>query len=542
ELAALYDVFSQGELSPLAESRTQLAAYATRQRTWLEGPEARAELDYWKDHLQGLTGLELPLDHPRPRVQSFRAGSHPLSIPAGLGDALRELSRRRDVPLLATFLASLQALLHRYTSQEEVVVGTTSSLRTRPELNGAVGPLLNHLVLRTDLSGDPTFAELLSRAAAVTKNALLHAELPFEHLVQELVSPADLSAHPLFQVLVTLEPLAQPGPKGWAIVPTGVEAEGTQFDLHLELEELRKGGLRGRLIYNSDVFDQETVARLGGHLGAVLQAVAADPDLPLSGLPLLGQDDLDRLRAWNQTASPIPDCCVHQLVEEQTRRTPEALAVQSGGERVSYGELDQRANQLARHLEAMGAGAGAPVAICVEPGMELVVAVLAVMKAGTACLMLEPSAPESARAAVLEDRACGLMVTESHLWDADSPSGATTALRIDIEGGMIAALPAASLETRVSSDAPACLLYATGAQGRPQGVAVRHRSLVNVVRAALDVPGLGPDDVVVAASSPASGLTVLDLLLPLAAGARLLVATRDEAASGVRLGALMDET
>ncbi|MBO0684172.1 MAG: AMP-binding protein, partial [Candidatus Dormibacteraeota bacterium] len=540
ELAALYGGFSEGDPSPLAEPRTQLAAHATRQRTWLEGAEARAELDYWREELQALPGLTLLLDHPRPEVQSFRAGSHPLSIPAQLGDALREVSRRQGVPLFAAFLASLQALLHRYSSQDEVVVGTVTSSRTRPELKGAVGPLFNHLVLRTDLSGDPTVAELLSRAGAVSKNALLHAELPFEQLVQDLVRRPDLRAHPLFQVLVTLEPLAQPGPKGWAIVSSGLEAEGTQFDLHLELEELRSGALRGRLLYNSDVFDRGTVAHLGGHLGAVLQAVATDPDLPLSRLPLFGQDDMDHLRAWNQTTSSLPDTRAHQLVEEQARRTPEALAVESGGERLSYGELDQRANQLGRQLQAMGAGAGAPVAICLEPGLELVVAVLAAMKAGTACLMLEPSARASAQAAVLEDCACGVAVTESHLWGAKTISGAP-ALCLDIEGGMIAALPVTPLETTVSADAPACLLHATGTRDKPRAVAVRHGSLVNVVQAARQAPGLSPEDVVVAASPPASGLTVLDLLLSLAAGASLLVATRDEAASGVRLGVLMDE-
>jgi amino acid adenylation domain-containing protein len=551
ELAALYEAVARRRPSPFGEPAVQLASQAAWERTWLGGPQGRAELDYWKEELRDLPALRLHTDRVRPRVPSFRAGSRPLEVPADLLAALRKVGRRHRAPVAATILAALQAVLHRYTGQEEVVVGTATSgrpaprnLRHRGDPNhrwqeGGVGPFANLVVLRGDLGGDPTYAELLSRARDLLREAQARGDLPFERVARELRPRPQVSAHPLFQVLFTLDPPADPGLEGWAVLPVAIEAEASTFDLHLELEE-QPGELRGRLLYAADLFEAETAERLAGHLLAVLGEAAADPSRRLSELPDLGSDELDRLRAWNATAAPLPETSVLGLVEAQVDRAPDALAVQAGRERLSYRDLDQRANQLARHLLSMGAGSRSPVAVCLDRGLDLAVAVCAVLKAGAAYLPLDAADPTDARAATMADAGCHLLVTGPDLGEAWN--GGIAVVRLDAEGGAIAALPETRLAVPVSPEGPACLLYTAGQDGKPLGVGVRHRSLVNLLGTSEGAPRPGARDVVVAVSPPASGRAAAELLLPLAAGARLVIAGAETAASGRRLADLLERS
>jgi non-ribosomal peptide synthetase component F len=552
ELAALYEAVARRRPSPFSEPAVQLASQAAWEQTWLEGPQARAELDHWREELEDLPALRLHTDRRRPRVPSFRAGSHPLEVPADLLATLRKLGRRHRASVAATVLAGLQALLHRYTGQDEVVVGTATSGRPAPrnlrfrgdpnyrwQEGVAVGPFANLLTLRGDLRGDPTFAELLSRARELLRDAHAHADLPFERVARELRPRPEVSAHPLFQVLLTLEPPADPGLEGWTLLPLAIPEQASRFDLHLQLEE-QPSELRGRLLYAADLFEPETVERMGEHLLAVLEEAAADPSRRLSELPHLGPEELDRLRAWNATAAPLPETSVLGLVEAQVDRAPDALAVQAGRERLSYRDLDQRANQLARHLLSLGAGPRTPVAVCLEPGLDLAVAVLAVLKAGAAYLPLDPADATEARAAIMADAGCHLLVTGPDL--GEMSDGEVAVVRLDAEGGAIAALPETRLAVPVSPGGPACVLYARGRNGEPLGVGIRHRSLVNLLGAAEGAPRPGPRDVVVAVSPPASGPAAAELLLPLAAGARLVIAGAETAASGRRLADLLERS
>ena len=396
EIRALYSAFVGGQGSPLEELPIQYADYAVWQRAWLGGEALKAQLSYWKEQLRDLPTLELPTDRPRPRVLTSNGATEPFALSKTTTDALKALSRGHGATPFMTLLAAFQTLLYRYTAQDDVAVGSPIAGRTRPETEGLVGFFVNTLVLRTDLSGDPTFLELLARARGMTLDAHAHQDVPFEVLVEELQPARDLSLTPLFQVAFALQnvPMPEMTLPGLSVTPVSVESGTAKFDLTLFLSETEQG-FGGSFEYNTDLFDRATIRRMARHFGRLLESVAADPQQRLSQLPMLaGEERRQILYEWNDTSAPFPsDVCMHELFEAQAERTPDALAVVFGEERATYAEFNCRANRLAHHLRARGVRRGARVGVLMERSLDIVLGVMGIVKAGAAYVPLDPAWP-----------------------------------------------------------------------------------------------------------------------------------------------------
>jgi amino acid adenylation domain-containing protein len=519
ELRALHDAFRQGRPSPLPEPPVQYADYAAWQREWAVGPAATAQLERWRARLAGAPELQLPADRPRPPVQSFRGACQPVRVPGRLAGELKAIARREGVTLFMAVLAAFQVVLHRWTGQDDLVVGTITTGRRHRELEGLLGYFLNPVVLRADLSGEPTFRQLLGRVRAVTLAAFADDGVPFDHLVRALQPRRDLSRNPLFQVLLTLEPPAPPTAPGWDLVTQmGIHNGTSKFDLSVELED-RPEGLVGRFIYATDLFEAASMERLAAHFVALLEAAVAEPDRPVTRLPMPGAETL------RGPAREIPDLPVHELVERQAARTPDAVAVEHGERRLTYRELIRRSERLARGLRAAGALPDVPVAVCVERGLDLVVAALGVLRSGAAYLPLDPRLPAERREHILRDSGASIVLTGAGPPANPSPLAGEEAA------------PAAG-----GGDRLAYVIYTSGSTGRPKGVGVPHRGVVSVLRAFAAALDAGPGDVVLAVTTPSFDIAVLEMLLPLVTGGRLVVGGPRAAADPEELAALVRRT
>ena len=519
ELWALYDAFHEGLPSPLPPLPVQYADFAAWQRRQ-EGGEAEARrLAYWTRRLAGAPELlELPADRPRPPAPSFRGGAVPVDLPAGLLPRLRALARAEGATLYMVVLAAFQALLGRWAGTDDVVVGTPSAGRTRPEVEGLIGFFVNTLVLRADLSGDASFREAVRRARDGVLDAYDHQELPFERLVHALRPERSLSHAALFQVMFQLDDdEARPPPAGVALSPIEVEHRTAKFDLTLGLEA-HAGGLAGMLEYSADLFDPATARRLVEHLGRLLEQAVDDPGRPLSRLELLSPADRERLEAWNRTATDFPaGRCLHHLFEEQAERTPNAPAVLSGEDSLTFGEVDGRANRLARHLVTLGVGPEVRVAVCFERAPELIVAILGVMKAGGVWVPLDPSHPDERLAYTLGDAGVAVLLTQERLLGRFPSTKTVRVVAVDRAWGEIAAEADAAPPVDVSPENLCYVIYTSGSTGRPKGVAMHHRGVCNYVHWAVGAYGAGEGNGAPVFTSVAVDLT-LTAFLPLFAG------------------------
>ncbi|HEX5725480.1 MAG TPA: condensation domain-containing protein, partial [Longimicrobiaceae bacterium] len=427
ELSALYAAYREGRESPLPELPVQYADYAVWQREQLEGEVLDRQLAYWKERLAGAPELlELPTDHPRPPVQTYRGASVPVELSLELLERLQALGRSEGATLYMTLLGAFQVLLSKYAGSEDVVVGSPMAGRTRGEVEELIGFFVNTLVLRTDLGGDPSFRETLRRVREATLGAYEHQEVPFEKLVAELQPERSLSHSPLFQVLFTLQNAEGRGGAlaGLEVSGVGAAMEIAKFDLSLELAATPQG-LRGGLNYSTDLFERGTAERVLGHLERVLEQVAADADVRLSKVELLGDAERARLLALGEGAAPeLPRATVDALFAQAAAAAPEAVALAWDGGRMTYAELDDRANRLAHHLRRAGVAAGTRVGVCLERGPEMVVATLAALKAGGAYVPLDPGYPAERLAFMLADTAVPVLVTESPLADRLPPHAA----------------------------------------------------------------------------------------------------------------------
>ncbi|HEU4880656.1 MAG TPA: condensation domain-containing protein, partial [Longimicrobium sp.] len=441
EFSALYEAYREGRESPLPELAVQYADYAVWQREQLAGEELERQLAYWKERLAGAPELlELPADHPRPPVQTYRGATVPVELSPELLERLQALARGEGASLYAVLLAAFQVLVSRYSGSEDVVVGSPMAGRTRKEVEGLIGFFVNTLVLRTDLSGDPSFREVLGRVREVTLGAYEHQEVPFEKLVAELQPERSLSHSPLFQVMFTLEDVGgEAGAlSGLKVGGVGEAMEIAKFDLSLTLAATPRG-LRGGLNYSTDLFERGTVERMIGHLSRVLEQVAADADVRLSRLELLDETERARLLALGKGAAPeLPRATVDALFAHAAAAAPQAVALAWDGGRMTYAELDERANRLANHLRRAGVAAGTRVGICLERGPEMVVATLAALKAGGAYVPLDAAYPAERLAFMLADTAVPVLVTESTLADRLPPHSARI-VRVDADAAAIEA-------------------------------------------------------------------------------------------------------
>jgi amino acid adenylation domain-containing protein/thioester reductase-like protein len=485
EVGLLYEAFAAGQPSPLPELPVRYADFAHWQRQWLQSGLMEDQLAYWKQQLAGpLPVLELPTDHPRPAVRTFHGARQLLVVPPALTQATHALARREGCTLYMVLLAAFQTLLHRYSGQGDLCIGSPIAGRNRAEIEGLIGFFVNTLVLRTDLSGDPAFAQLLARVREVCLGAYAHQDLPFEMLVQELRPQRELSRSSLFQVLFILQnaPLKIPTITGLTSSPlVELSDNGTsKFDLILTLTESTEG-LLATIEYNTDLYQQDTIERLLGHYRTLLEAVVAEPGLTLSRMPLLTTAEQEQLAAWNQNDASYPaDECIHELFEVQAARTPDAVAVVDGDRRLSYRELNRWANRLANRLRELGVGPDVLVGLYLERSLDLMAGLLGVLKAGGAYVPLDPAYPGQRLAAIVEDAEPRVLLTQRALVD-DLPPNAAHIICLDTTESELGS--EANPGRAAASDNLAYMIYTSGTTGKPKGVMVTHGGLCNAYRA-----------------------------------------------------------
>jgi amino acid adenylation domain-containing protein len=548
DLAVLYGDFVRGREASLPELPIQYADYAEWQRDQLRGEALETQLGYWRDQLsEAPQVLELSTDRPRPPIETHRGALFFFPIPRELSDGVTVLARREGATMFMTLLAAFQVLLGRYTGQEDLLVGTPVTNRSRTELEGMIGLFVNTLVLRGDLSGDPTVRELLGRVRETCLGAYAHQDLPMERLVEELRPTRDLSRNPLFQVMLVLNnkmPFEAHDMPGLSVTPMDVDRGASQFDLTLYVEE-RPEGLRGTFEYATDLFDESTLARMAGHWQTILAGMIASPECRVAELPLLTEDERQRLLVeWNDTGAAVPAVLVHELVEAQVARTPERVAVTAGETIWSYAELDARATRLAQTLRARGVGRGQLVGLCIERSADMIAALLGILKAGAAYLPLDPSFPAERLRFMADDAQLALLVSTAALADAFSLPRERQLL-VDADAEAIASAPVTRLpvdsQTAQPGD-PSHIIYTSGSTGKPKGVVIPHRAAVNLFSSLTREPGLSASDRLVAVTTLSFDIAAVELLLPLMVGAQVILASRDEASDGEALRALLESS
>jgi amino acid adenylation domain-containing protein len=521
ELKILY------EGSPLSPLLIQYADFAYWQREWLTGEVLAAETDYWKTALADLPPLlELPTDRPRPPSQSYRGAHEPFHLSRELTDQLRTLTQKSGATLFMTLLAAFDILLSRTSGQTDIAVGTPVANRSRPELEPLIGFFINTLVLRADLTGDPTFIALLAQVRDTALNAYAHQDVPFEFLVEALKPARSLSHSPLFQVTLLLQnapfsPLRLPDLE---VTPLRHEQRSTKFDLSLSLTET-ESGLDGALEYSTDLFDRATVVRLLDHYRRLLEAIVADPDERVSRYELLSEDERRQILVdWNRNAIPVPENqTMHGLVEAQAAQNPDGIALVFEGARLTYREFNARANQLAHYLIERGVGPDTRVGLCIDRSLEQMIGMLGIQKAGGAYVPLDPSYPKERLDYIAEDAKAQCVVY------ADDVRAA------------IARYPDHSPEVRVLPQNLAYVIYTSGSTGRPKGVMLMHRGAVNLAYAAQKVFDGLPGSRILQFASLSFDTSVWEIVMTWIRGGALVLGPKERMLPGADLAALMNE-
>ncbi|MGE6764044.1 non-ribosomal peptide synthase/polyketide synthase, partial [Corallococcus interemptor] len=523
ELATSYAAFTAGREPSLAPLPVQYADFALWQRQWLQGEMLESQLGYWKRQLAGApAALELPTDRPRPAVQSRRGATVPVTIPVELMDSLRSLAQREGATPFMLLLAAWQLLLSRYSGQDDISVGSPIAGRTHAEAEGLIGFFVNTLVLRAQVDSRSTFRQLLSQVKATTLAAYEHQHVPFEKLVEVLQPSRDLSRSPLFQVMLVLQnaPAEALRVPGMAFQPIPLEGNASRFDLALTLFEVPQG-LTGFLEYSTDLFDASTVQRLMAHFGVLLASLTAQPDARVSTLEVMTAEERQRLLVeWNETDTAFPrDTCIHHVVAEHARCTPDAIAVRMGERSVTYASLDAWAHGIAVQLHSAGVSRGDRVAVLAERSPELVAGLLAVLKVGAAYVPIAPGVPPERLAFMLEDSGASVLLTQQHL-RASLPSLSARVLSLEVEAADAQRpLPVAS----VGPEDLAYVIYTSGSTGRPKGVAVHHRALMNLVSWHQRTYSLTPRDSTALTAGVAFDASTWEVWPSLASGASLVV-------------------
>ncbi|HEY0737024.1 MAG TPA: amino acid adenylation domain-containing protein [Herpetosiphonaceae bacterium] len=485
ELTLFYHAFTTQATPAPPELPIQYADFAIWQRQHMQAKILEDQLAYWRAQLADLPTVDLPTDHPRPVVQTFRGARRTFAVPQAISARLAALAQAESATLFMTLLAAFDVLLARYSSQDEIVVGSPIAGRQRAESINLIGCFINTLILRADLSGNPSFRQLLGRVRQTCLGAYAHGDLPFEKLVEELHPARDLSHNPLFQIMFILQDNpASDGPQSEiALEALTIESETTLFDLTLSFTDT-PAGLMGALEYNTDLFAATTAERLIGHLLLLLEHCSAAPDTRIDRLPLLTPAEQQQILSdWNATATDYPQLALHELFADQVARTPDAIAVLAGAESLTYAELDRRANQLARHLLRRGVGPESCVAICLPRSPELVIGVIGVLKAGAAYLPLDPNYPAERLQFMLADTGASLLLTHERL-RAQLPLEdvqPAPVLCLDRDWERIAAEPGDLPPVAVDLDQLAYVIYTSGSTGQPKGVGMTQRPLLNLI-------------------------------------------------------------
>jgi amino acid adenylation domain-containing protein len=552
ELGVLYPAEKAGTQAVLPPLDLQYTDYVHWQANMLAGPDGERLWAYWQKQLAGeLPVLDLLTDQPRQPVQTCRGASRIFKLDEKLTRQLKALAKAEGATLYTTLLAAFQTLLYRYTGQQDLVVGSPVIGRGRPEFERIVGYFVNMVVLRATLSGNLTFKAFLGQVHRTVLAALEHHDYPFPLLVERLQPTRDPTRSPFLDVTFSLKTLhfdkqgispfvlgETAGRIKWGdltLEPLPLAQQEGQFDLALDMFEV-DSSLSAILRYNADLFDAATITRLAVHFRTLLEGIVANSEQRLLDLPLLSPAERHQLLVeWNDTRVDYPqDRCIHELFETQVQGTPDAVAVVSGDQMLSYAGLNVRANQLAHHLQALGVGPEVLVGICVERSLELMVGLLGVLKAGGAYVPLDPMYPKGRLALVLEDAQSPLLLTQSHLLE-ELPRHQARVVCLDADWEAISRMPHTTPPRVVTADSLAYTIYTSGSTGKPKGVQILHRAVVNFVNAMAQRPGLTKEAILLAVTTPSFDIAVLELFLPLTVGARVELVSRAVAADGIRL-------
>ena len=468
ELGQYYREARSGTYTDAADLPIQYQDYAAWQRDWLQGEILETQLSYWRKQLKDIPELQLSTDNSRTPGQKSPGAKAHLDLDPDLADALKQLSKAKGVTLFMTFLAACQVLLHRYTGQDDIAVGSPIAGRTRPEVEGLIGFFVNTMVLRMDLSNDPTFEEVLAQARDVALGAYAHQELPFERIVEELNPKRDLNTTPLFRVMFAYQnaPRSPAEFAGLETSPVEVPSGEAKFDLFLAVLE-KNHGLSLRLDYAADLFHAASIERLLGNLQTLLKSLVDHPDQRISQLALLTEAERhQQLVDWNASAQDYPrDQCIHELFEDQARKTPETVAVISAGRQLTYRELNQRANQLAHYLREQGVGPETAVAVCMERSIEVVVGLLGILKAGGAYVPVDPTYPAERLLFVLEDSQARFVLADQRAAELPAVKQQARVLRLDSDWQLITEKDDATPDNRTTPDGLAYVIYTSGSTG-----------------------------------------------------------------------------
>ena len=484
EIGLLYEVFSAGKPSPLPELPIQYADFAVWQREWLQGDVLQEQLEYWKEKLDGSpAALEFPTDRPRPPVMSFRGAALSYQYSAELTKALNNLSSREGVTLYLVLLAAFKVLLHRYTGQADISVGTPIANRNMIETEPLVGFFANTLVMRTVLSGNPQFKQLLQTIRKVALGAYAHQDIPFEKLVEEIAPERALNRPPLFQVMFSFDNTPSPSLDlpAVSVEKLTTHNETSKFDLLLSMRE-EGDRLTSVVEYNIDIFDASTIKRMMQHFENLLQQIVVDTEIGISQLSLMSEEERRQvLVEWNNTEAEYPqDRTVISLFEEQIEKCSDAIAIESDGEPISYGELNERANRLAHYLRESGVGTETLVGICMERGVDMMVAVLGVLKAGAAYVPLDLTSPKERLSYMIEDSNIRILLTQQRLLDTLPDNGARVVC-LDSHQDVLAENSTANPPHSATADNLLYVTYTSGSTGRPKGIAMSNRPLLNLL-------------------------------------------------------------
>ncbi len=529
ELSSLYRGFLVGEPSPLPELPIQYADFTIWQRQWLQGKALQTLISYWKQQLADAPPLlELPTDRPRPSVQTFRGWCFSFQLDAKLTASLKELSQKSGTTLFMTLMAAYATLLFRYSGQEDILLGTPIASRNNQNIEGLIGFFVNTLVMRTRLEGNPSFSELLMQVRSSCMDAYANQDVPFEQIVETLQIERSLSHSPLFQVMFALQnaPMDQLETPELAIAPLNLDNVNAKFDLTLQMWETNTdegNSLEGFWQYNTDLFDEDRIARMTGHFQTLLAGIVANPQASVGTLPLLTEPERHQLLVeWNDTHIPYPDTkCIHQLFEEQVEQNSNAIALVYEDESLTYRELNDRANQLAHYLQTLGVKTEVLVGICVERSLEMIVGILAILKAGGAYVPFDPAYPQERLAYMFQDTGVSVLLIQQQLIGL-LPQNSAKVICLDTNQEIFSQYSQENLKTDVTPDNLTHIMYTSGSTGIPKGVCILHRNVVRLAKGT-NFASLTPQEVFLQLGPMSFDASTLEIWPCLLNGAKLVL-------------------
>jgi amino acid adenylation domain-containing protein len=537
EINVIYPALVRGEKPAIEALSVQYGDFALWQKTVMEGGELERQAAYWRETLSGhLAVLDMPTDHPRPPQLTYGGARQDLQISKDTTDALIELGHREGATLQMVLLSVIKVLLHRYTGQEDILVGAPIQARVRPELEKLIGVFVNTVVLRTQVQPGSNFLQVLKQVKEASLGAFSHQDLPFDRVVEEINPPRDSSRTPLYQVLFSYQDVNNRGTVLGDLKRSQIHVDTTVAPTDMTFWLMEYGtGMQGAIDYNLDLFEADTMARIADHFYMLLKSALDNPHKPISQLPMLSTEEHGQLNNWNSTDVPLPSVFgLHQLFEQQAEKTPDETAVIFGSDSFTYGELNKRANKVAHHLVSLGTRPDTLVGIFVERSVDMVVGLLGILKSGSAYMPLDPLYPQDRLSYMLSDSGATLLVTQSHLLDR-KPVDDIQTICLDGDWPVIDQLSAENPDMPGDPEHMAYAIYTSGSTGKPKGVLIPHRAAINFLCSMAKAPGFTAEDTILAVTTLSFDIAVLELFLPLCVGGGCHIVSGDIAADGRQL-------